>query len=596
MAYGNIVGYQPGPQPGAYAFQKADGGKFVAFGAPAEDLKARVDASQQQLAAVQSNPDITPQAVAQNAPPVATALPASYEAEAQDNLNSAFDSTPLPAGSGQPLPAEAPAQVASEANMSVAPTANAPGASPNQAAPVQSATQQPSAVRGGEGTPLFRDPKTKEVVYLEPGGDPKNPANLYTKTPATPVVRAGFSPHSMKVTGGSPTTTGADLEALRENSIDQKLAYQQSYDLHAESAAEQRGALDAQQQAIAISAREAQQRQQQMQAQTDDMSTKYEQAKTDYSNSSIDPDRYMKNSPGGGWLNALGMALGAAGATLTKSPNFAQQFVQQQIQNDIRSQEATIKIKGDRQQTALGDLQRQLGSLDLARTAYQGVMLNESKRRLEVLANHQQSRDMAAQYLQGAAQLDQALQANDEAFRKQAAGNVETEYRYRQASGGSAGGRNPVTMEQARTAYAVTPKTHVSAKSQEGKFAVEDSKAALHEAAAAVGLRWDPAKQEMVGDAQTLAGSEQWSTEGLIKARQILGANAGTIAEAAGERKPPVGQIKDWVHDKLPGGADTAENYKQFLSGAMRNAERKGRHAVVETNEPEPAEREEPTE
>src|SRR5687768_667153 len=46
MAYGNIVGYEPGPADGAYNFTKADGSKMLFAGAAAEDLKAKLDAAE----------------------------------------------------------------------------------------------------------------------------------------------------------------------------------------------------------------------------------------------------------------------------------------------------------------------------------------------------------------------------------------------------------------------------------------------------------------------------------------------------------------------------------------------------------------------
>lgn len=584
MAYGQFTAYEPGPFPDSYRFSQQNGPPLVFTGPQAEALKQRLDASAQ----------FAPVAVADNTPTVATALPASYQAESDDRVASALDATPLPiAASVAPsAPAPGSAPLDTEPNMSVAPQANAAPIAPPPGAPAPAGAGPAGIGARDAAIPLTYDPKTKSTIYLRPGGDRNNPADLFTMAPGSAPTKAGFAPSVMKISGGSNAISPNDIAALRENSIDQKLAYQTAYDLQAENFAEQRATLDAQAASNAIAAREAQQRQQAMQDKADQLQAHYDQAKQDYGSSGIDAGRYMR----GNWLSSLGMALGSFGAALARTPNFAQEFVSQQIQNDIRSQEAAIKIKGDKQQTALGDLQRQLGSLDLAKTAYSGVMLQEAKRRLEVLANHQQTREAAANYVQGAAQLDALLQQNDVNFRKQAMGNVETEFRYHQGSAGSPGGPRPVTAEQFAGASHGAPKMHVSPKSQEQQFAVQDAKAAIIEAGAAVGLHWDPDKQEMVGDTKLMAGGDSLATEAKIKAKEILGANAGTIAEAAGERKPPVGQIHEWVNDKMPSGANTGEHFKQFLSSAMRNADRKGRHAAVQTTEPEPVEHEEPLE
>ncbi len=576
MAYGNVVGYEPGPQPGAYAFQKADGSKFLAFGAPAEDLRSRVDASQQQLAAVANNPDVTPQAIAQNAPPP-TGLPADYQAASDARVASALDAGPAAtiASSSEPLSSQGPppaATLASEPNMSVAP----PGAAP--------ATEQPASQEAPpkrEAVPLFRN-KKGEVVYSLPGENPGDSRVLYTETKPTGGSPGGYAPSSMKISGATNAVSPADVEALRENSIDQKLAYQQSYDLNAETMAEQRAALDAQESSNAIAAREAMDRQQQMQAKADDMSAQYDQAKKDYSNASIDPDRYMKQSAGGGWLKALGMALGAAGAALAKTPNFAQQFVEKQIEYDIRAQEAAIRIKGDRQQTMLGDLQRQLGSLDLAKSAYTGVMLQESKRRLETLANHAATRESAAQYLQGAAQLDAALQANDVNFRKQAAGTVETEYRYHLPTSGSAGNRQIVSDTDAETAHRLFPEQKHAAKTEEKKAVVQDAITAADEAGAAAGLKWDQKQGEYVegpAGSNALVGTSGYSTEARQKAHGIISANAGKFAHALGERPPSVDMVDRYAGEFFTNGPQGVLHYKSRLSALRRNLDRSSQHA-----------------
>ena len=45
MAFGNVTGYVPTDKPGVYDFEHADGKRLRLFGAPAEELKARIDAS-----------------------------------------------------------------------------------------------------------------------------------------------------------------------------------------------------------------------------------------------------------------------------------------------------------------------------------------------------------------------------------------------------------------------------------------------------------------------------------------------------------------------------------------------------------------------
>jgi hypothetical protein len=106
------------------------------------------------------------------------------------------------------------------------------------------------------------------------------------------------------------------------------------------------------------------------------------QAETAFTESRVDPDRYMK----GNWLATLGMAFGAFGASLGKTQNFAQEFVQARIAQDIRAQETAIELKGKHADNALADLKRQFGSLEEAKSAYEQFMTKASAAKFHALA------------------------------------------------------------------------------------------------------------------------------------------------------------------------------------------------------------------
>ena len=559
MAYGNIIGYEPGPQPGSYVFQRANGPPLPAFGPAAEELRAKLDASQQlapppavapqasaiqeQIASVQDNPDITPQAVAANTPALSSGGPddPAASALAKQQVGELLSAPPAPA-----TPAAAP-----------------PAAEPHDR----------------EAVGLFRNSKG-QVVYAEPGADPSVASNLFVKTAPVAGTKAGFAPSTMKVEGANTAATPQDLSALRSNAIDQREAYRLSYDLHAQNFAEQKAALDAQQNALLSSQQEAMQRQQQMQQKTDQLQQQYDQAKNDFANSKIDPNRYQRGAVGIG--NALAMGLGAYGAAITKSPNFAANFVQQQTQNDIARQEAEIRIKGQTAQTALGDLNRQLGSQDLARTAYQGIQLQRAKTQLETLANSQGTREAAANYLLGASQLDAALQANDLAFRQKAAGHVSTDFRYHAATAGTPGGRDFVSAADATTARQLAPKGGHAAKVEEKTAVVHDALTAADEAGAAAGLKWDPKKgeyEEGPAGSNALVGSSGFATEARQNAHGIISANAGKFAHALGERPPSVDMVDRYAGEFFTNGPQGVLHYKARLSALRRNLERSAKHA-----------------
>lgn len=586
MAYGNVVSYEPGPQPGSYAFQQANGSKFLAFGESAEDLRSRVDASAQNLASVQGNADITPQAVAANDPP-STALPASYEAESAANqayaagANSSSVSDAGGASAGGMSGGGSP-EAQALAKQQVAGLLSAPAAKPATAAPAESPEQ---------GTLVVRDPKTHQLIYSEPGANPGDPRHTFAMGEAAPATKAGFAPSSMKVEGANAAATPGDLQHVRENEADQREAYKLSYDLHAQSLAEQRAAIDAQQSSLAVAQREQQERQQQMQAKADQLAQVYDAAKNDYANTRIDPERYQRGAVGIG--NALAMGLGAYGAAITKSPNFAANLITQQTNNDIARQEAEMRIKGSAAQTALGDLNRQLGSLELAKTAYQGIQLQRAKGQLDLLANSTGTRDAAANYLQGSAQLDAALQANDLAFRQQALGHVTTDFRYHAASGGSRGGQQPLTIEQARELKGIFPAQKGGAKKEEAEHAQTMALKGNDQVARAAGFVLNPETDQWEEGEHTLGawdkivgtlGGETEQHKNMIAAMKDY---VPRKAHALGERPPPLAQIEDSIHGQVSGR--TAETLRAHLN-QDRQALRAGATVAPAAAEREPDE------
>jgi len=81
-------------------------------------------------------------------------------------------------------------------------------------------------------------------------------------------------------------------------------------------------------------------------------------------------------------LDALAVALGAAGAAFTKGPNFAQQIISQRVNNDIQAQLADIanlKDTAAAQRNRLGMLREQLGDEQAAILFEQKLQLDAAK-------------------------------------------------------------------------------------------------------------------------------------------------------------------------------------------------------------------------
>jgi hypothetical protein len=132
-----------------------------------------------------------------------------------------------------------------------------------------------------------------------------------------------------------------------------------------ENMAAQEGAAEEAKWQAGLAAQEQQDEVQAKQARLDDLNRRYEQVAEDARNSKVDEGQYMRGARG--VLSTIGMAMGAFGAVLGRSPNFAQQFVENQIERNIRQQELDLRNKRD-SANALGNLRDKFdGDLNLAK-------------------------------------------------------------------------------------------------------------------------------------------------------------------------------------------------------------------------------------
>jgi hypothetical protein len=90
-----------------------------------------------------------------------------------------------------------------------------------------------------------------------------------------------------------------------------------------------------------------------------------------YQDAKVDPDRFYKNrSTGANILSSIGVALGAFGASLNHTPNFALESVNKAIDNDMESQKEEIKKLGARSQNQLQQMRDATGSNEAADNAF----------------------------------------------------------------------------------------------------------------------------------------------------------------------------------------------------------------------------------
>jgi hypothetical protein len=195
--------------------------------------------------------------------------------------------------------------------------------------------------------------------------------------------------------------------------------------------------------------------------------------------SKVDPDAYMKSGGGSTAIfSTLGMMLGAFGSTLARTPNFAQEFVNGQINRHIQAQEAQIQIKGKAADNMLADLTRETGSLQNGKLAMRQLLLEKASTEAQQIGARSKSQAVQAESDKTAAALaGQAAIADN--MRKQ--GFLEhvmsSPIYYQRGSAGRTAGFITPTLDQVGTLQGQQLKARDQAL-QEEKLGVEKSKAA----------------------------------------------------------------------------------------------------------------------
>jgi hypothetical protein len=395
MAYGQFTGYEPAPDvPGAYNFARANGAPLTFGGQEAEQLKARLDAYNSVNQPKVAGPG--------GAPPPEDDAP-----------------VPPPAGAGY-APPDAPAQ----------PTGPRP------------------VMVNGINTGYVQGPDGRLMEYV-PGSAGTSREQLQKKsTQGTALPTA----ESRSVTGAFEPNKEYQ-EARRAASGVERGALERGRS--AELLAEEEGRRVAQEQFVTQTAqvREQQGLVDRVNAQVNEAQMRRDQALKDYSGAKVDPDRIFSGDFGGVRRigSAIAAAMGAYAATVGKTQNFAQQIIDNQISRDIAAQEADIRIKKDRSDTALGDLVRRGMTLEQAKGTLGSIQRDWAKNQVALARGASSNEAINAKYDALVGKFDKDTLDEGEAYLKDARGTatqaVQSQVVYPQA--GSAGGLREVAPGKA---------------------------------------------------------------------------------------------------------------------------------------------------
>jgi len=313
--------------------------------------------------------------------------------------------------------------------------------------------------------------------------------------PAAPARPAGFSPDTKKIVTEAgpaydPRAAGERLDAgamvldaqLAKAASDKETADAMAADAAAKNAAAQQQ-LAAQQADIARKKLDFQQQDSRLQKDLADYS---ESAKPD-------PNRYW-STPGGafsGVLSIIGQGLGAFGATIGHTQNWAFEAAQKKIQLEMAAQqEAYESGRADRKNALARLTDYYHGDLDMAKLALQQSLNKVAETETQRFAAQARSKDVVANAQVLAAQFQQQQLLSEQARADLAMGKttITSEDKYHQATGGG-GGSKPLTLDQELALRkGLGPQNPLTAKS-ERKFLVDYGKAESDEAGARTALK-----------------------------------------------------------------------------------------------------------
>lgn len=429
MAVGEFLDYAPGPQPGSFQFTRANGAPLLAAGPQAAQLAQ----------ALQRQKEQGPQPVAQ-----------AGGFGGQINNGWATDSpAPTPAVQvvaprAAPAPAPAPAPSA----------ATAPGAPPPMIArpPESPAPMKPQWVpvaRTGTGT-IVRDANTGQLMEMTAGSPGVSRQQLQKQAGQGVALPSGGSE---AVTGGFDRNPDYE-ERLANASIDQRLANQAQTDaamVAADQAAQAHSMQIAAEQRIA---RQDQLREAEITQKVARDQQKLDALMADVKSTKIEPKRMFSGT--GGALAAIGSAiaagLGAYGAALARTPNYALDIINRAVDQDIAAQEADLATKKESANNALRQFMSTGATLDQARAATRASQLAVAQSQIAHIAAVNKSPQLAAAAQELDSGIQKQLAEQLERYRIESLGKhtAEVTSRYAYPQAGSAGGMRPVSLDTAQ--------------------------------------------------------------------------------------------------------------------------------------------------
>ena len=417
MAFGEFIGYEPIPTapgaPPAYAFARNGKPPMTLMGAPAEQLRANIERSNA----------LAPQPTAQRV----QAAPGSRSVR---TVSDAVAPTP-----GGPAAAPPPAKPTVQASAPPASIARPPGEG-----------SAPGPQRAAPGGGLQR---VGNSLAVDEHGDFYEWGGGSAKVTTEDLKRSSEGRVALPV-GESSTTEGAipqdpEYIAMRNELMDKEILSLEQKEAVAKKSAETDANI-----AMNLAATQAKQFQDQQNAQADIAARVRrdeevaQKAQNEFSSARVDPGRMFKGEGGTATsiVAAIAAGLGAFGATLGRTDNFALNTINGMIDRDVSAQEAEIKIKGAAADNALSQLSRSTGSLEQGKLLLRQLQTNWALGQAEATRATAKIDEVAPQFAQMRQGLEMsAIDWNEQRRRESFGRNTATvTSQYASPQAGSSGG------------------------------------------------------------------------------------------------------------------------------------------------------------
>ncbi len=286
-------------------------------------------------------------------------------------------------------------------------------------------------------------------MLLRRGGDPRNPNDVIVREGPRAATKGGMIPRAMTTQGGYEKDEQF-IQNMEQSQLRQAALAEQSEQKAQELMMQRQTLFEAAKKQQAAEAAELAKDQAEKEKRLGMLQAKYADAEKSFLGFTEEQEAKVNSTKDKlqTFVGALSFAFGALGASLARTPNFAAEAVERFNEREMRRQEAELRIRKDAKDSLLGQLQQQLGSIDLAKSAFRALQSKQTALSFEQLASKESDENRRTTLLRVAELEHQNNLKFLEEYNRKADGEVTRSFQFAQGSPGSRGGDRRATLEE----------------------------------------------------------------------------------------------------------------------------------------------------